>query len=443
MGMFDFLGGGDNDSQRYLEQALQEFQRVNVPTTESGRINELPMQTVQGTVTPEDIAVAEQGPSEYTNISLDPAARAAQMSALQQYIDIANAGGLDAESKLALQQIIDQTNAQSRGAQGAIMNEAQAMGQGGGDFALTQRAIAAQGASNNAATQGMQAAAIAEANKRAALDSMARIGGGINAADWAQAAEGARAGDVINATNTGARNTANIGDVANKIQTGEFNVGTAQGVNAANTTAGQNKVYYNAALPQQRFNNELAKASGIAGVNTNQATAAQNAANANLGFTGSLLGTAGTVLGGMYGGPAGAVAGGAAGKSIGGGRSTPTDPNKYKPGVMQYKGMAEGGYPDENNYAEGGVCYAEGGVAHDHSICMKLGGHVGGEAKVPGDSEQNDTVPAMLSPGELVIPRSVPKNGPAMEEFAQNAPVHGTEKKVDLTGFTNGYKRSR
>ncbi len=35
------------------------------------------------------------------------------------------------------------------------------------------------------------------------------------------------------------------------------------------------------------------------------------------------------------------------------------------------------------------------------------GGHVPGKAKVSGDSLKNDTVPTMLSPGEMVIPRSV------------------------------------
>lgn len=37
---------------------------------------------------------------------------------------------------------------------------------------------------------------------------------------------------------------------------------------------------------------------------------------------------------------------------------------------------------------------------------MSHGGKVGGMAKVQGDSPQNDTVPAMLSPGEVVIPRT-------------------------------------
>lgn len=440
MGFFDdVLGSSDNSAQDYLKQALAAYNNVNVPTAESGKIGDVPMQAVQGTVTPQNITATEQAPSAYNNISLDPATRASQMQALQSYMDIANAGGLDAESKLAIQQAIDAANAQSRGAQGALMTKAQAMGQGGGDFALTQRAIEAQAASNNAANQGLQAAAMSEANREAALNAMANIGGSINASDYGQAAQKAAAQNAINATNQGYTNAANTGNVANQIQTGEFNVGNAQNVNAANTTAGQNKVYYNAGLPQQQFNNELAKASGIAGVSGSQANAAQNATNANLGFTGSLLGTAGTIGATALGGPiAGAVANralnsGAVSKAVGqapgiGQITTPTNPNQYKP-----LGMSKGGY----------TCYADGGVAHDHGICMKLGGHVGGEAQVPGDSEQNDTIDAKLSPGELVIPRSVPKDGPHMEEFARNAPVHGADKKIDLTGFTQGYKRSR
>ncbi len=38
---------------------------------------------------------------------------------------------------------------------------------------------------------------------------------------------------------------------------------------------------------------------------------------------------------------------------------------------------------------------------------MRNGGPVAGKAKVKGDSPKNDTVPAMVSPGEVVIPRSV------------------------------------
>lgn len=37
---------------------------------------------------------------------------------------------------------------------------------------------------------------------------------------------------------------------------------------------------------------------------------------------------------------------------------------------------------------------------------LKPGGHVPGKASVPGNSIKNDTVPAILSPGEIVIPRT-------------------------------------
>ncbi len=434
-GLFD---SSDTDAQNYLTQALQAYQQAQVPTVASEQVNGLPMESVQGTVNPGAIQVANQAPSAYNNISLDPATRAAQMQALSQFQQIANTPGLDPASKLAMQQIVDSANEQSQGAQGAIQNQAQAEGQGGGDFALTQRALAAQGASNNAATQGMQAAAEAAANRQAALSQMASIGSNLEGSDYAMAQNKAAAQNAINATNQSATNAANTGNAANQIQTGEFNTTNAQGVNAANTTAGQNQAYYNASLPQQQFNNELNKAGGIAGVSQAQAGAAQTAQNQANAGTGALLGAAGTIAGGALGGPVGAAIGNSLAKSvaspssssapIGGGNSTPTGQNAQ---ASQY-GLAKGGY----------VCYADGGIAHDHAICMKLGGHVGGEAKVAGDSETNDTVPAMLSPGELVIPRSVPKTGPAMEQFAKNAPVGGdTKKKVDLTSFTNGYKR--
>lgn len=427
MGLFD---SSDTDAQSYLTQALQAYQQAAVPTTASEQVNNLPLETVQGTVNPNAIAVANQAPSAYNNISLDPATRAAQMNALSQYTNIANAGGLDANAKLSLQQTIDAANEQSQGAQGAIQQQAQAMGQGGGDFALTQRALAAQGASNSAATQGMQAAAEAEANREAALNQMANIGGSVNASDYGQAANKAAAQNTINATNQSATNAANTGNVANQIQTGEFNTTNAQGVNAANTTAGQNQAYYNASLPQQQFNNELAKAGGIAGVSGQQANAAQTAQNQGNALTGSLLGAAGTIGGAAIGGPVGAAIGNHLATSAAGQLGpVPGTPAPLKATVTGY---SKGGY----------TCYADGGVAHDHAICMKLGGHVGGKAKVAGDSEDNDTVPAMLSPGELVIPRSVPKDGPHMEQFAKNALAGGdTKKKVDLTGFTKGYKR--
>lgn len=56
-----------------------------------------------------------------------------------------------------------------------------------------------------------------------------------------------------------------------------------------------------------------------------------------------------------------------------------------------------------------GAAAAGGGKAH--------GGKIEGAAKVKGDSKENDTVPAMLSPGEIVVPRSKAKDPKKAKEF--------------------------
>lgn len=50
-------------------------------------------------------------------------------------------------------------------------------------------------------------------------------------------------------------------------------------------------------------------------------------------------------------------------------------------------------------------------------LAMLGGGHVPGKAAVEGDSKENDTVPAMLSPGEGVVPRSKMKNEKLAKAF--------------------------
>lgn len=69
--------------------------------------------------------------------------------------------------------------------------------------------------------------------------------------------------------------------------------------------------------------------------------------------------------------------------------------------------------------------YACGGFAN-----YLAGGSIPGQAPVQGDSKKNDNVPALLSPGEIVLPRSVTQ-GPNMEakaiEFLRH--LKGAQKK--------------
>lgn len=58
------------------------------------------------------------------------------------------------------------------------------------------------------------------------------------------------------------------------------------------------------------------------------------------------------------------------------------------------------------NYANGGKVQPSSKFGQKcHGMMMKTGGDVPGHAQVKGNSPKNDTVPAMLSPGEVVIDR--------------------------------------
>jgi hypothetical protein len=61
-----------------------------------------------------------------------------------------------------------------------------------------------------------------------------------------------------------------------------------------------------------------------------------------------------------------------------------------------------------------------GGSSMGQMPMMAGGGFVGGQASVGGDSPTNDTVPALLSPGEIIIPRSKADDPEAAKAFIEH-----------------------
>jgi hypothetical protein len=82
-----------------------------------------------------------------------------------------------------------------------------------------------------------------------------------------------------------------------------------------------------------------------------------------------------------------------------------------------------------------------GGIA---SALFAEGGEVPGVAEVPGDSYANDKVPAMLSPGEIVIPRShtTPDRAKEFVQAIKSAkPEDRKKKKVDFSDVLSSQRR--
>lgn len=74
--------------------------------------------------------------------------------------------------------------------------------------------------------------------------------------------------------------------------------------------------------------------------------------------------------------------------------------------------------------------YGGGNNMTVHPYAYSQGGHVPGKAQVSGDSSKNDNVVAMLSPGEIVIPRSAAKNPKLAKEFIDQ--IMKKEKAKDI-----------
>ena len=80
--------------------------------------------------------------------------------------------------------------------------------------------------------------------------------------------------------------------------------------------------------------------------------------------------------------------------------------------------------------AVGAAAMAPGAVG---AAAMAKGGKVPGKPEVDGDSYANDKVPAMLSPGEIVVPRSKAKDPDKAKEFIDHIMEGKEEDSKEVT----------
>lgn len=105
----------------------------------------------------------------------------------------------------------------------------------------------------------------------------------------------------------------------------------------------------------------------------------------------------------MFGGLANALGGGIMATVVNPGQEA----QKFKTGAGAATGGAAGVIP----FAQGGMvgdasCVPKKSLIHQYFMGGDVEGIVPGQAQHSGNTVKNDTVPAMLSPGEIVIPRS-------------------------------------
>lgn len=368
------------DPDKLYQAALDAINGVKTPDASQMMIT-LQNMVQQGTITPQQMQVALVDKNAFDNITSTPEFAAAQQGALQQLQQIGSEGGLTAIDKAKLQDVTDQQNQVNRGQEQAIMQNARERGIGGSGLELASRLQGQQSAADRASRQGTDVAALAEQRALAAIQGAGQMGGQMQEAEFSGGAQKAQSQNAIDAANTAMMNQGNMYNTQNANAAQATNLGEKQRIADTNVGLGNTQEQYNKALPEQTFQNNLAKAQSEAGIYGNWANAAAAKKGQKTGFQNQLLAgglqAGGTAIGSMMGGPVG----GAAGGQVAG---------QFNPNAPKYENQLPG-------YACGGM------VEHDYT----KGGMVPGKAKIMGDSPINDTVKAKLSPGEAVIPRSL------------------------------------
>lgn len=285
----------DAASLEALQQGQKAYQGIDTPTLDPYQdlakydpsVVSSPDSISYGQLDPRLAGVSQQGPSALANVSVDPRLQNNQLAAIDSLNKIASGGGLTDADKANLAMIQSQAAQADAGRRGAIQQQFGASGMASGGNNLLAQLQSSQGATNQQSQAGLTIAGQAQQNALNAISQSGTLSNSAINQQFSQGAQKAQAQDAINAFNTqnmnqNQLNNANIANqAAQQTAQGQYN---AQQANAANSlaaqqynassrntaaqygaTGAQNTANLNEQLPQQQYQNQLAKAAGVSG----------------------------------------------------------------------------------------------------------------------------------------------------------------------------------
>lgn len=396
-----FSGGSDSQAAEDLNRALEDLSGVATPSAQQLTLPQLQQYVQAGILTPEQAQAYIVNNNAFDNTTADNAGMQDELSTIGALQDIVNKGGNDAEEQSNIQGILNTLGTTESGNNAAILRDAAARGVSNSGTTLAARLASNQNDATNANANALGAAANAEQRQLGALSSAGQLGGQVQGQQYTQEANKANAANAIAQFN--AQQQQDISKVnttaANAVQAA--NLANAQDVANKNTSMTQMQEESVPAAQQQAFEDALSKATAETGIGESQANQQTQVGQQNAGILGGLIGAAGTV--------GSAYLSGNAYTALATAMASKATPNANV-STSQTNNSA-------TPYVATGGRIMPGGVARPMN--MKSGGPVPGMPLVPGDSPQNDVVNAKLSPGEIVLPRSVTQPAPDPNKVLQ------------------------
>jgi hypothetical protein len=350
-----FTGGKSSEASSDLENALLDIQGVQAPTTQSMQY-QLQKLVQAGVLTPQQAQTYLQSPNALQSENVDQTGTDAQQKSIAEMLSAADQGGLNPNEQAQMQSIIQGLNTQEKGANDAVVQNQAARGALTGGETMAAQLEGNQAADVNANQLGLGTASNAYTQMLNELTSAGAAGSALQGQQNTQANTVAAATNAINQFNTAQQqNEANF-NTTNTNAAQAANVENAQNISNQNVANENAYSQYQAQLPQEVEQDQMQKAAAEAGVSENQASNDTTQGGQEAGLIGGVVGAAGKV-GAAY--------------------ATPVK-------------AAEGG--EIHEYLNGGLVKAD---------------RPGERALVKGNSPRNDRIPADLSEGEIVLPRSI------------------------------------
>ncbi len=317
------IGGQQAEANRQAaqdaqQQALGLYGSLRAPSVAEQQLNFQQYQNA-GNYNPLMEQQMQQGPNALAGIQTDPRLVQAQMSALNQLSTTGQMGMTPAE-QAALNQAQQQAAAQAQAKNAQIVDQFARTGMGGSGAQLAAQLANSQGSAQMLAN-----------NSNQVMAQSGQLGGQMQGQEFGQKAQIAAAQNYINQFNTQNSQQVQAANTAAANQAALRNLNNQQNVMGQNTQLGNQQQQYNKQLLQQQYQNQLARASGMAGqyqgiANTQQQNAA-NTANQWAGIGQGVDTGIGAIynsqnksphsFGGSYG-ATGASAGGSMGGDMGG-----------------------------------------------------------------------------------------------------------------------------
>ena len=324
------MGGSSKDPNK----AAMKMQEAQMDRLDNLSLPELEEYILQNPELVGLLDTEQLGSSALEEISLDPAAREAQLSALQSLQDYSETGVTDTD-KYAMEQMLGQVGAATKSNQAAIEADMARKGMDSSGAALMSKMNAQQSGANDARQMAMQQAASGQQNRMAALNQLANQSGQMQQQDYARQANAASAKDAIAQANA-----------ANRYQTNATNLAARQAIENQRANTANQQAQMGNQIAQQNFNNQYSKTGAQGNVANAMSNIAGNAPQKPSAMQGAAAGAAtGATIGGPWGALAGGVIGGVAASEDGGVISKYADGgiphSNFKDGIDERKRLAK------------------------------------------------------------------------------------------------------